>query len=98
MRMRRSAGSSTGQFDITLVICAADNGASGEGSPNGSVNEGKIFNAWPDTIQDNLDWSRHDPLTPSAPQREKAVHVPGISEITTRAGKTELGSTLVGPP
>ena len=32
----------------------ADNGASGEGSPNGSVNEDKFFNAWPDTIEDNL--------------------------------------------
>ena len=26
----------------------------GEGSPNGSVNENKFFNAWPDTIEDNL--------------------------------------------
>ena len=33
---------------------AADNGASGEGSPNGSVNENRFFNAWPDNIEDNL--------------------------------------------
>ena len=33
---------------------AADNGASGEDSPNGSVNEGKFFNGWPDEIADNL--------------------------------------------
>ncbi|ADB50829.1 arylsulfatase [Conexibacter woesei] len=44
----------TGQLDNTLVFYAADNGASGEGSPNGSVNEGKFFNAWPDTVEDNL--------------------------------------------
>jgi Sulfatase len=44
----------SGQLENTLVIYAADNGASGEGSPDGSVNEGKFFNAWPDTIQDNL--------------------------------------------
>jgi len=44
----------SGQLDNTLVIYAADNGASGEGSPNGSVNENKFFNAWPDTIEDNL--------------------------------------------
>ncbi len=44
----------SGQLDNTLIIYAADNGASGEGSPNGSVNEGKFFNAWPDTIEDNL--------------------------------------------
>ena len=49
----RSAGSSTtsrspGQLDNTLIFYCADNGASGEGSPNGSVNEGKFFNGYPD--------------------------------------------------
>ena len=44
----------TGQLDNTIVIYAADNGASGEGSPNGSVNENKFFNGWPDTIEDNM--------------------------------------------
>ena len=36
----------TGQLDNTVVIFAADNGASGEGSPNGSVNENKFFNGY----------------------------------------------------
>ena len=44
----------SGQLENTLVIYAADNGASGEGSPNGSVNEGKFFNGFPDTIEENL--------------------------------------------
>ena len=44
----------SGQLDNTLILYAADNGASGEGSPNGSVNENKFFNAWPDTTEDNL--------------------------------------------
>jgi arylsulfatase A-like enzyme len=44
----------SGQLDNTLILYAADNGASGEGSPNGSVNENKFFNAWPDTVEDNL--------------------------------------------
>jgi arylsulfatase A-like enzyme len=44
----------SGQLDNTIVIYAADNGASGEGSPNGSVNENKIFNTYPDKIEDNL--------------------------------------------
>jgi arylsulfatase len=44
----------SGQLENTLVIYAADNGASGEGSPNGSVNEGKFFNAYPDTMEENL--------------------------------------------
>jgi arylsulfatase A-like enzyme len=44
----------SGQVDNTLIIYAADNGASGEGSPNGSVNESKFFNGWPDDIEENL--------------------------------------------
>ena len=44
----------SGQLENTIVIYAADNGASGEGSPNGSVNEQKFFNSWPDTMEDNL--------------------------------------------
>jgi arylsulfatase A-like enzyme len=50
---RRLPGES-GQLDNTLIIYAADNGASGEGSPNGSVNENKFFNAYPDDIAENL--------------------------------------------
>ena len=45
----------TGQLENTLIIYAADNGASGEGSPNGSVNENKFFNGYPDTTEENLE-------------------------------------------
>ncbi len=44
----------TGQLENTLVIYAADNGTSGEGSPNGSVNENKFFNGYPDELEENL--------------------------------------------
>jgi arylsulfatase A-like enzyme len=44
----------SGQLENTVVIYAADNGASGEGSPNGTVNENKFFNGYPDTIEENL--------------------------------------------
>jgi len=44
----------TGQLENTLVLYAADNGASGEGSPNGSVNENKFFNGYPDDLAENL--------------------------------------------
>ena len=44
----------SGQLDNTIIFYCADNGASGEGSPNGSVNENKIFNTYPDRIEDNL--------------------------------------------
>lgn len=44
----------SGQLENTLIMYCADNGASGEGSPNGSVNELKFFNAYPDDIKENL--------------------------------------------
>jgi arylsulfatase len=44
----------TGQLDNTIVFYGADNGASGEGSPNGSVNENKFFNGYPDELAENM--------------------------------------------
>jgi arylsulfatase len=44
----------SGQLDNTLIVLVSDNGASGEGGPNGSVNENKFFNGLPDTIEENL--------------------------------------------
>ncbi len=44
----------SGQLDNTVIVVVSDNGASGEGSPNGSVNENKFFNGWPDDLQHNL--------------------------------------------
>ncbi len=44
----------TGQYDNTIIMYAADNGASGEGTPNGSVNENKFFNGYPDDLAENM--------------------------------------------
>ena len=44
----------SGQLDNTLIFYCADNGASGEGSPNGSVNENRFFNGYPDDIASNM--------------------------------------------
>jgi arylsulfatase A-like enzyme len=44
----------SGQLDNTIIFYCADNGASGEGSPNGSVNENKFFNGYPDELSENL--------------------------------------------
>ena len=44
----------SGQLDNTIIFDCADNGASGEGSPNGSVSEGKVFGGYPDDLQQNL--------------------------------------------
>jgi arylsulfatase A-like enzyme len=42
------------ELDNTIIVVVSDNGASGEGGPNGSVNEMKFANGVPDTIEDNL--------------------------------------------
>ena len=44
----------TGEVDNTLIVLVSDNGASGEGGPNGSVNENKLFNGLPDKIEETL--------------------------------------------
>ncbi len=45
---------SIGQLDNTLIFVVSDNGGSGEGGPNGSVNENKFFNGIPDDLAANL--------------------------------------------
>src|SRR3954453_2131156 len=44
----------SGQRENTIVVLVSDNGASGEGGPNGSVNENKFFNGIPDDIEQNI--------------------------------------------
>ena len=44
----------SGQLDNTLIVLVSDNGASGEGGPNGSVNENKFLNGLPDTVEEAL--------------------------------------------
>jgi arylsulfatase A-like enzyme len=45
-----------GELDNTIFIVTSDNGASGEGSPVGSVNENLFFNGIPDSIESNLEY------------------------------------------
>jgi len=44
----------SGQYENTIILYAADNGASAEGSPNGTVNENYYFNSYPDDIKNNI--------------------------------------------
>jgi arylsulfatase A-like enzyme len=44
----------SGELENTLVVLVSDNGASGEGGPDGSVNENKFFNGIPDSMEENL--------------------------------------------
>ena len=46
----------TGDLDNTIIVAISDNGASGEGGPNGTVNEMKFFNGIMDTVQDSLQY------------------------------------------
>ena len=41
-------------LENTLIVVVSDNGASGEGGPNGSVNEMKFANGVPDDLAQNL--------------------------------------------
>lgn len=43
-----------GEYDNTLIMLVSDNGASAEGGPTGSVNEGKFFNNVPENVEQNL--------------------------------------------
>ena len=43
-----------GEYENTLIMLISDNGASAEGGPTGSVNEGKFFNNIPDDLKGNL--------------------------------------------
>ena len=45
---------STDQLENTVIVLVSDNGASGEGGPNGSVNEMKFANGVPDDLAENL--------------------------------------------
>ena len=44
----------TEQLENTIIVLVSDNGASGEGGPNGSLNENKFMNQIPDDIETNL--------------------------------------------
>ncbi len=61
----------SGQLQNTLVIYCADNGASGEGSPNGSVNESKFANAFrttsPKIWRRSTSWGPRPPTTTIRP-------------------------------
>jgi arylsulfatase len=49
----------SGQLDDTIIVVISDNGASGEGGPNGSVNEVKFFNGYIDTAEDGMAYIDH---------------------------------------
>ncbi len=83
----------TGQLDNTIVFYCADNGASGEGSPNGSVNENKFFNGYPDELWENLKlfvrprWAGYLHPLPDWMGRRLLDSVPDVQEILELRGR-----------
>jgi arylsulfatase len=45
---------SIGEFDNTLIMVISDNGASAEGGPTGTTNEGQFFNNAPESLEESL--------------------------------------------
>lgn len=41
-----------GELDDTVVVVVSDNGASSEGGPTGSLNDGRVWNALPRTVEE----------------------------------------------
>ena len=41
-----------GELDNTIVVLLSDNGASSEGGPSGSLNDGRVWNALPRTVEE----------------------------------------------
>ena len=91
----------SGQLENTIIFYCADNGASGEGSPNGSVNEGKIFDGYPDDLEQNLHdggpaRGRRTPTTttrPAGPRRSRRPTGCSSATPTRAACATRWSST-----
>ena len=85
----------SGQLDNTIVVVVSDNGASGEGGPNGSVNENNIFNGVPDSIEENLSCS----TSSAVPRRTTTTPPagPGRSTRRSRCGSA-TPATRAAPP
>ena len=81
------------QLDNTLVILVSDNGASGEGGPNGSVNENKMANGIPDDIAANM--ARYDDL--GGPRRTTTTR-PGGRWRSTRRSRCGSGMSSTAAP
>jgi arylsulfatase len=47
------------QLDNTIIVVISDNGASGEGGPNGTVNEVKFFNGYIDSVEESSKHLHH---------------------------------------
>ena len=100
----------SGQLDNTIIVVISDNGASGEGGPNGSVNEVKFFNGYIDTVEESLRFYdqlggpqtyNHYPIgwamafnTPYKLYKRYASYEGGIADCRARRGSGHLRQCL----
>ena len=75
-------------------MVVSDNGASAEGGPNGSVNEGKFFNNVPDDRQQNL--AAIDDL--GGPKYSIIIRGGGRTPVTRRSAAGSAKPTAAAPP
>ena len=84
----------TEQLENTLIVLISDNGASGEGGPDGSVNENKFANGIPDSMEENLACS-----TSSAARRPTTIiRTAGRWRSTRRSRCGSATSSTAAPP
>ena len=79
-----------GQLDNTLVMVISDNGASAEGGPTGTTNEGQFFNNAQEPLEESLkviDEGRQAALRPQlrGPSRVRSGIRPGAPARQARA-------------
>ena len=90
----RTSSRSSGWRENTLVVLVSDNGASGEGGPNGSVNEMKFANGIPDTHGGTTFRSS---TSSAAPRRTTTTRTAGRWPSTRRSRCGSATSSTAAP-
>ena len=87
---------SSGELDNTIIVVVSDNGASGEGGPNGTFNEWRFFNGVPTPTEltprsTSTSWAARSPTTTTTPGG------PGRSTPRSRTGSGGRATRAASP-
>ena len=85
----------SGELDNTIIVVVSDNGASGEGGPDGTFNEWRFFNALPD--RSDLTLPHIDELGTTASFNNYTPGGPGPSTPRSPTGSAGRGTRGVWP-
>ena len=85
----------SGQLDNTMIVLVSDNGASGEGGPNGSVNENKLLQRAPgpdrgEPASTSTNSAARGPTTTTRPDGRARSTRPSSCGSATPTGKAAL--------